>query len=328
MRRAARALVTLDRWAGKEATSNEAAQLAILRSLDLQRLTRASARLRQYEAAALLARASIEMAIVGMWAICDDNAIKVLSKDNAYSVEKLVMPLVGSLFLPPDAIKNAVAKFDTPHRFFIGTPLNAIKEAKGSPAAQSLYEMYYGHLSAFFGHGTGLSLMRHVGWDDQLKDQASFPWSKRSPAHLTDVCLGALCLVAAGPEHPDANLFRRYAVDHDQRTALPLGAIAGVHLARDGGLSLAGVIESFREMQAVADFATGACWGEVTHESRVERVEQGLTAAFAGFGMRTAEMTTQYSRHLVHLWEERDARAAEHKQEEEDTSGVPNARGG
>jgi hypothetical protein len=282
-------------------------QLAILRSLDLQRLTRASTRLRQHEAASLLARASIETAIVGMWAMCDDSAIKVLSKDNAYSVEKLMMPLVGSLFLPPDAIKTAVAKFGTPHRFFIRTPLNAIKEAKGSPAAQSLYDIYYAHLSAFFGHGTGPSLMRHVGWDDHLKDKASFPWAKRSPAHLADACLGALCIVAAGPEHSDRKLFTRYAVYHDQRTALPLGAIAGVHLARDAGLSLVGMIRSFRNIQAVVDFATGPSWGESTHESRVERVEQGLSTVFAGFGMRTAELTRQFAGHLVHLREERDA---------------------
>lgn len=312
VRQAARGLVTLTRWPGKEATSKEAAQLALLRSLELQRLTRNSSRLRQHEAAALLARSAVETTIIGIWCICDDNAIKALSKDNAYSLERLMLPLLSSMFLPPDAVKTAVAKLDVPHRFFIKTPLEAIEKNQGSPVAQSLYEVYYGHLSSFFGHGTGLSLLRHTAWDDRLTEHASFPWAKRSPAHLVDVCLGVLCAAAAGSEHPNYKLFVRYASFHEKRTAIPLGGIAGVHLVRDAELSLRSIVDAFREMQAVADFAISEAWGEATSGAKVERVEQGLTTIFAAFGLKTPEITRLYVEHLVHLIDARNEGSVVH----------------
>lgn len=164
VRGAARRLVTLDRWPGKEATSKDAAQLSVLRSLDLQRLTRTSSRLKQHEAAALLARASVETTIVGIWCMCDGSGVEAMQSDNAYSVERLMLPLLGSIFLPPDAVKTAVGKLGTPRRFFIGVPLESIKRADGPRAAQRPYDIYYGPLSSFFARGTGMSLMRHTKW--------------------------------------------------------------------------------------------------------------------------------------------------------------------
>jgi hypothetical protein len=65
VRRAAWRLVTFSSWPDMAATSADAAQLAMLRALDLQKKTRRSAMLRQGEAATMLARSSVEALFSG-----------------------------------------------------------------------------------------------------------------------------------------------------------------------------------------------------------------------------------------------------------------------
>ena len=60
MRRRAGRLITCKRWLGADATGTDATQLALLRLLYLQQLTRSAAIERRSEDAALLARAAIE----------------------------------------------------------------------------------------------------------------------------------------------------------------------------------------------------------------------------------------------------------------------------
>jgi hypothetical protein len=307
VRAAADALVTLKCWPGKEATSKEAAQLAVRRSLDLQRLTRTSSRLRQFEAASLLARSSLETTIIGIWCVVDESAIQAMQRENAYSFERMMTPLVGSMFLPPGAIKTAVGKLGTPAPFTLKKPLKAIKKAESPSAAQGLYDTYYSPLSAFFGHGRGVALLRHVRWEDRIAERAAFPWAKRSPSHLADLCLGILCCAVAGPDHPDYELFRRYACYHDRRTASPLGGMAAGHLIRDLRPSPSRVASAFREMQDAVEYTMSPDWKEIAHPEKVARVEQALTAIFGAFGMITADLSHEYAVHLVYLIDAREA---------------------
>jgi hypothetical protein len=60
VQRRARAFVTVKTWPEDQATSKDAAQLAMLRLLSLQRQTRRGVRTRQREASAMLAPASVE----------------------------------------------------------------------------------------------------------------------------------------------------------------------------------------------------------------------------------------------------------------------------
>lgn len=310
VREAARRLVTLDRWPGLDATSKEVAQLAVLRLLDLQRLTRASARLRQHEAAAMLSRASVETTIVGIWCMCDENAVKAMQSDNAASVKRMLLPLIGSVLLPPpDAVNTLVAKLGVPKRFVLTRPLGAIKRTGGTPAAQQLYDTYWAALSSNFAHGTGVSLLRHVNGNDELTDEAAFPWVKRSPAHLADLCVGVLCSVVAGSEHPDYRLFTDYATCHDRRTAGLLGGIAVGHLVHESGASSAGVIGALRELKAVVDFRTSPEWNDATTEVRVDQTRRGLTAIFGCLGMATEDLTRQFAEHIVGIVDATEAGA-------------------
>jgi hypothetical protein len=67
MRHGARKLVQLRTWPDMAATSDQAAQLALLRLLWLQRQTRCAVRGRHREAAAMLARASLETLLLGLY---------------------------------------------------------------------------------------------------------------------------------------------------------------------------------------------------------------------------------------------------------------------
>jgi hypothetical protein len=68
MRHRAFRLVTIKRWAGDDAvTGADAAQLALLPALYLQRLARRAVRWRHREEAALLARAAVDNVLVGLY---------------------------------------------------------------------------------------------------------------------------------------------------------------------------------------------------------------------------------------------------------------------
>jgi hypothetical protein len=74
-RRAARRLVTMSKWPDMAATSGDAAQLAMLRALDLQKKTRRAAKLWQGEAAAMLARSLVEALFLGLYCLRGPEAI-------------------------------------------------------------------------------------------------------------------------------------------------------------------------------------------------------------------------------------------------------------
>jgi hypothetical protein len=69
VRSAARNLVTCSPWPGEDATGTDAAQLAVLRLLWLQRQVRRAVRGRHREASVMLARASVETCILGLYCL-------------------------------------------------------------------------------------------------------------------------------------------------------------------------------------------------------------------------------------------------------------------
>ena len=75
VRRTARSLVTCDPWPGMDATGTDAAQLALLRLLFLQKATRKAVRTRQDEAATMLARVAIETLITSLYCIHESAAV-------------------------------------------------------------------------------------------------------------------------------------------------------------------------------------------------------------------------------------------------------------
>src|SRR5262245_49807435 len=82
MRRPGLGHVTCWRWPGDSATGDEAAQLALLRLLWLQRLARRAVRVRRGEEAAHLARAAVDACIVGLYCMHSETAVANLSAAN------------------------------------------------------------------------------------------------------------------------------------------------------------------------------------------------------------------------------------------------------
>ena len=300
VRRAARTLVTLRRWPGDEATSRDAAQLALLHLLELQHRVRVSSVLRQYEAAALLARTAIDTCIVGIWCLVEPGAVQRLNADAARSLTNLLVPFAKSMLLPADAIRIAVAQIGEPKG--LRSPqqqLDEIQKANGPPGARILYELWYRPLSAFFAHGTGGALLRHMGVNDEITDHAHFAWARRSPAHLADVCVGFLSAVFAGPDHPNYALFSKYIDVHDGRSARLIGGIAVSHAVRTVRPKLSTVAHAFDALVELINTSQCGEWKALPEDEKVQRAARVLTTWFSVIHVHTQDAIRAFAGHLV-----------------------------
>ncbi|MGA2037615.1 MAG: hypothetical protein ABSH04_08550, partial [Acidimicrobiales bacterium] len=270
-------------WSGLDATSRQAAELALLRLLDLEDQTRHSSRLHQYEGAALLARTAIDACITGMLCLYVPDAISRLNADNAQSLKNMMAYLADIGVLSEQAISVAVGLIGIPHRLESLDKLLEEVQKVGSPiGASQLYKRVYRPTSSFFAHGSGLAILRHVDRNDQIRDKPSYPWAKRSPAHTSDACVGLLAALLAGPEHPDFKLFSEFADWHCSRVAPVVMAIGGkgilqtVHVSRVPAAigALRNLVKYFDSELAIRD----------SLDTRHERVREDLVIVFSVFG--------------------------------------------
>ena len=116
MRRAARGLVTLRIWPGKQATSADAAQLAMLRLLHLQRETRRAVRGRHREASVMLARACVETLFVGLYCLRDADAIGQLDAGALKGMADAFSYLEDAQIAPSEVIRACIRRLGEPGR--------------------------------------------------------------------------------------------------------------------------------------------------------------------------------------------------------------------
>lgn len=90
VRAAAKRLIPAKAWATDDATAEEIARVALLRVLFLQQETRRAARHGQREAAAMLARASIETTISGLFCIHVPGAEKLFDGELVKRAKRLL----------------------------------------------------------------------------------------------------------------------------------------------------------------------------------------------------------------------------------------------
>lgn len=230
VRRAARQLVECSPWPGDDATAMDVAQLALLRLLWLQRETRRAARWRQSEAAALLARTSIETCLTGMYCLYAVDPVQQLRGDNAKSLGRMLGYLVSDGGLTPDVVAEAV-------RSLAGSPgpypnvkqmADKVASGTGEAFATDMYDRLYVPTSTFFVHARGLALLRHINRDDTLLDRPEFPWTMRSAVRTADACVGILAAFIARRTRDGKAVgpFLEYANAHMKRSMTPL-AMAG-----------------------------------------------------------------------------------------------------
>jgi len=97
-----------------EATSVEAAQLAMLRLLWLQRQTRRAVRGRHREAAAMLARASVEMLFLGSYCLRVPEAVSQLHAGNLKALGDGFAYIEETGIVPAQVVHDCVARLGEP----------------------------------------------------------------------------------------------------------------------------------------------------------------------------------------------------------------------
>jgi hypothetical protein len=219
--RGAHKLITCRHWPGDDATGMEAAQLALLRLLWLQRLTRNAVATRREEDAVLLARASIETCIVGLYCVHSGDPIAHLSAPS-YGAAGPVPYLVNADLGSRAAIDSAVLALGE-----VGPDLNIrdlalwLEREHGLVLATGLYQRYYVPLSHLFGHAYAFALMRHVRPDGSVHRRPVFPWIRRSAARMADGCTAVLAASIADKAGSPSALFHRSATAHLDRLLTP-----------------------------------------------------------------------------------------------------------
>jgi hypothetical protein len=214
-------LITCRHWPGADATGMDAAQLALLRLLWLQRLTRNAVGMRREEDAVLLARASIETCIVGLYCVHSGDPIAHLSAPS-YGAAGPVPYLINADLGSRAAIDSAVLALGE-----VGPDLNIrdlalwLEREHGLVLATGLYQRYYVPLSHLFGHAYGFALMRHVRPDGSLHPRPAFPWIRRSAARMADGCTAVLAASIADNAGSPSALFHRTATAHLDRLLTP-----------------------------------------------------------------------------------------------------------
>ncbi len=233
VRSAARKLVECSPWPGLDATGTDAAQLAILRVLWLQRQTRRAVRGRHREASVMLARSSVETCILGLYCLHEDGAVAHLQAANIKAMRDVVHYLNDTGLVPAEVIERCVAALGEPRPGpKVWDMAKRVEQATGHRGAISLYQRFYVPTSNFFVHANAGSLLRHVGTGDKLTRRPSRAWTRRSPARVADACTGILASAVAERTGRPATGFASYADKHLDRALTPLAVLAGAGLGR------------------------------------------------------------------------------------------------
>jgi hypothetical protein len=235
IRRRAGRLITCKRWPGADATGADAAQLALLRLLYLQQLTRSAAVERRSEDAALLARASIETVIVGLFCLHSGDAIADLSTTSYRPSGQAGSYLFDAGLRTPEAVSGAVVALRE-----LGPDLKVrdlalwLEREQELGQAATLYYSYYVPLSHLFSRAYAFSLMRHVNPNGNLRRRPEFQWTRCSAARVADGCAGLLAANIADVSGARTEPFLRYATAHFDRALTPALTFA-VKAARRAG---------------------------------------------------------------------------------------------
>jgi len=237
------------------ATGEDAAQLALLRVLWLQRQTRRAVRRRQPEAAVMLARVTIETTITGVYCLHQPGAVAQLHGENLRSLPLLLQFLTDADLIPASVLTECIGRLD------LGTPVKGpameamarhVDKSIGGGAAMSLYDRFYRPASTLTMHGGGAALMLHVTASGKLTRRPARTWARRSPARIADSCLGALTAAVAQRAGVGYARAVKYADKHGERALVPVAVMSS------GGFRLAlaprQLVSTLRQLKETGDY--------------------------------------------------------------------------
>jgi hypothetical protein len=285
MRRLARELADCGHWPGNEATSLQIAQLAMLRLLWLQRMTRRAAWLRQREATALLARAAVETCISSMYWLQTEDATARLTGDNAKSIQKMLKAGFGITRLTPEMIQSLTSALGTPG----GLPVLVDMATKTND--QFLIDVYgrlYVPLSTFSAHASGFAMLRHVDASGRLLEKPTRTISSRILVHTTDACAARLAIALAERQGVDASELVAYGNAHVDRTTHPLLALAAAPAVRKAGAR--GIVKVVRSAVAFRAYTKSTAFADGSYEERKARAYTVLNELAEHLNLDVSEM--------------------------------------
>jgi hypothetical protein len=222
MRRSARALVTCSPWPGEQASPAEIAQLALLRLLRLQREAHRAASVGATESLFLLARASVETFIAGLYWLESEDAGERLTEANARALKRVLQSFVEALDIPNLTLESAVHLVGQPHQAPDFRRMAEVVDSRsGVDLATHFYDRLYIPLSEMFVHPTGVSMLRHVDPDEHLTDLPAKWWSRRAALHTVDACASHLAWAIAKLSNQSTSPFADYTVAHANRMFPP-----------------------------------------------------------------------------------------------------------
>ena len=288
MRKSARRLIVSALWPEDHATSLDIAQLALLRLLWLQRETHRAARKGLADATALLARAAVETCIAGLYWIHREEAVARFRSSNAKSLQRLLRYIAGGDPIPQDLVDELAATIGAPRDMpNLREMATVVVGETGQSFATDLYDRLYVPLSTFYPHPTGPALLRHVGSDDHLQDEAMPVWSRRAAVHSVDACVAGLAAAVAERTDRSAAQFAEYADAHMKRTMAPAFMLAGRNALRRIRWSMTPT--AYRAFRALIHYYRG---GQAANESYCERklrTRRWLEDTFRLFGGNLTE---------------------------------------
>jgi hypothetical protein len=289
MRRTAFKLVTCHRWPGDDATGTDAAQLALLRLLWLQRRVRRAVRSRSTEEAAYLARAMVDACIVGLYCLHSGTAVADLSAANNSAARRVLGYLADGDFISQSAIDAAAGTLGDHGRDpNLKKLAEWLENEKGLWIAPRLYAAYYVPLSHFFAHTNAFTLTRHVQPDDTLCRRPRSPWARRPPVRVADGCTGLLAAAMADRAgSPSAGFLTSYATAHLDRSLTPVFTLAAKGWRHS--VQWRKVPVAFTAIRSVSRYLNGP--GRTADPAEQEaRVRDGFTTAFGALSLDQDEM--------------------------------------
>ena len=228
MRRQAASLIGLQAWPGMNASSEDVAQLAMLRLLNLQKQVHRLVLLRQREASVMMARSGVETLLPGLYCMRVPDAVARLHAGNVKALGDTLAYLEEVGIAPASVIRECARALGEPAKAHL-TPwdmVQAIDDANDNKAARSIYRRLYLSLSHFTVHAGGGTLIRHVSARGKLRWRPVKAWTRRAPARVIDAATGTLAAdLARHAGKPDAQLIR-YASRHEARTIMPMVVMA------------------------------------------------------------------------------------------------------
>jgi hypothetical protein len=279
VRRQARGLIRFAPWPGNDATPLHLAQLCLVRSLALQRQVHRAVRWRQPEAAALLARSSVENTILGLWCLYANEPMERLRGSVGQVTKGVFRYLAEGDIWKSKLIDLLVEEIGGSGSLpTIYDMADTVRKEIEADLTTDLYKRIYAPLSSFFSHANGLVLMRHIKSNGSPRYRPSYPWHRRGPVRVADACLGVMALaVSVRLEEPSgvAGLFANYADAHMSRSLAPLPVMAGRGIRRSFKWRRVPIaIERFRDGVRYYHSAKGKSdpW-----ETREERVRSDIT---------------------------------------------------